>query len=72
MQPVLEGITRPYSMFQDYWKYHWVLKVHRYEDLEGLIATLGDRVISPAEVKVKELEETRKAITDELLKQRPI
>ena len=68
VQPVLEGITRPYSMFQDYWKYHWVLKVHRYEDLEGLIASLGDRVISPAEIKVKELEETRKAITEELLK----
>jgi hypothetical protein len=49
-----------------------VLKVHRYEDLEGLIASLGDGVISPAEVKVKELEETRKAITEELLKQRPI
>jgi hypothetical protein len=72
VQPVLEGITRPYSMFQDYWKYHWVLKVHRYEDLEGLIASLGDRVISPAEIKVKELEETRKAITEELLKQRPV
>jgi hypothetical protein len=72
VQPVLEGTTRPYSMFQDYWKYHWVLKVHRYEDLERLIASLGDRVISPAEIKVRELEETRKAITEELLKQRPV
>lgn len=70
VQPVLEGTTRPYSMFQDYWKYHWVLKVHRYESLEGLIASLGDGIISPAEVKVKELEETRKVITEELLKQR--
>ena len=71
VQPVLEGTTRPYSMFQDYWKYHWVLKVHRYEDLEGLITSLGDGVISPAEVKVQELEETRKAIAEELLKRRP-
>ena len=71
VQPVLEGTTRPYSMFQDYWKYHWVLKVHRYEDLEGLITSLGNGVISPAEVKVQELEETRKAIAEELLKRRP-
>jgi len=61
VQPVLEGTTRPYSMFQDYWKYPWVLKVHRYEDLEGLIASLGDGVITPAEAKV-----------EELLKQRPV
>jgi hypothetical protein len=72
VQPVLEGTTRPYSMFQDYWKYHWVLKVYRYESLEGLIASLGDRVIAPAEAKVQELEETRKAITEDLLKQRPV
>jgi uncharacterized protein YjbI with pentapeptide repeats len=62
VQPVLEGTTRPYSMFQDYWKYHWVLKVYRYESLEGLITSLGDKVIAPAEVKVQELEETRKII----------
>jgi hypothetical protein len=71
VQPVLEGTTSPYSMFQDYWKYHWVLKVYRYESLEGLIASLGDGVIAPAEAKVQELEETRKAIAEELLKQRP-
>jgi hypothetical protein len=58
-------------MFQDYWKYHWVLKAHRYESLEGLIASLGDKVIVPAEAKVQELEEARRAIAEELLKQRP-
>ena len=71
VQPVLEGATHPYSIFQDYWKYHWVLKVYRYEGLEGLIAALRDRVIAPADVKVQELEEARKAIAEELLKQRP-
>jgi Pentapeptide repeats (8 copies) len=72
VQPVLEGATRPYSMFQDYWKYHWVLKVHRYNSLEGLITSLGDLVIAPAEVKVKELEETRRDLAEELLKQRSV
>jgi hypothetical protein len=59
-------------MFQDYWKYHWVLQVYRYDSLAGLIASLGDRVIAPAEAKVQELDETRKAIAEELLKQRPV
>ena len=49
-----------------------MLKVYRYESLEGLIAALGDRVIAPAEVKVQELEATRKAIEEELLKQRTV
>ena len=71
VQPVLEGATSPHSMFQDYWKYHWVLKVYRYDRLEGLIASLGDHVIAPAEAKVWELDETRQAIAAELLKQRP-
>jgi hypothetical protein len=72
IQPVLEGAARPYSMSPDYWKYHWVLKVYRYENLEGLIAALGDKVIAPAEVRVQELEATRKAISEELLKQRTV
>jgi hypothetical protein len=72
VQPVLEGAARSYSMFQDYWKYHWVLTVHRYESLDGLIASLEDKVIVPAEAKVRELEKTRKAIAEEMLKQYPV
>jgi uncharacterized protein YjbI with pentapeptide repeats len=71
VQPVLEGAARPYSMFQDSWKYPWVLPVYHYEGLKGLIATLGDQVIAPAEAKVRQLEDTRRAIAEELLKPRP-
>jgi len=53
VQPLLEGASRPYAMFRDYWKYEWVLPVYRYEGLEALLATLADRVIDPAEGKVK-------------------
>jgi len=57
VQPLLlEGSTGEYGMFQDLRKYDWVLEVHRYDSLEGLIASLGDRVIAPAEAKAKELE----------------
>src|SRR4051812_16638758 len=25
VQPLIEGLDRPYAMFKDYWKYDWVL-----------------------------------------------
>ena len=57
VQPLLlEGSTGEWGMFQDLRKYDWVLEVHRYDSLEGLLASLGDRVIAPAEAKAKELE----------------
>jgi hypothetical protein len=68
VQPLLEGTSRPYSMFRDYWKYDWMLPVYRYEGLEPLLATLADKVIAPAEGKVKLLEERRRMIEGELTK----
>jgi hypothetical protein len=68
VQPLLEGASRPYAMFKDYWKYEWVLPVHRYEGLEPLLATLAEKVIAPAEGKVKALEERRRTIEAELTK----
>ena len=67
VQPVLEG-DRPYAMFKDYWKYEWVLPPYRYEGLEPLLAALADKVIAPAEAKVKALEERRRTIEAELTK----
>jgi hypothetical protein len=66
VQPLLEGLARPYAMFKDYWKYDWVLPPHRYEGLNPLLSTLAGRVIAPAEAKVKALEERRRAIEAEL------
>ncbi len=37
-------------------KYHWVLATHQYNDINDLLASLGDKVIAPAEQKAKELE----------------
>jgi hypothetical protein len=54
VQPLLEGSSRPYAMFKDYWKYDWVLPVYRYEGLEPLLAAVAERVIAPAEAKVKD------------------
>jgi uncharacterized protein YjbI with pentapeptide repeats len=70
VQPLLEGASRPYAMFKDYWKYDWVLPVYRYEGLEQLLATLAEDVIAPAEKKVKALQERRRVFEAELTKPR--
>jgi hypothetical protein len=53
-------------MFKDYWKYDWVLPPYRYEGLKTLLARLAEKVVVPAEAKVKALEEKRRAIEAEL------
>jgi hypothetical protein len=68
VQPLLEGASRPYSMFKDYGKYEWVLPIYRYEGLEALLAALAEKVIAPAEEKVKALQEQRRMIEAELTK----
>ncbi|GLS17002.1 hypothetical protein GCM10007874_00170 [Labrys miyagiensis] len=70
VQPLLEGSCRPYAMFQDYWKYDWMLPVYRYEGLEPLLAMLGKKVIAPAERKVKALQERRRVVEAELARPR--
>ena len=68
IQPLLEGSSRPYAMFKDYWKYDWVLPVYQYEGLEQLLAKLPEKVIAPSEGKVKALQERRRIIEAELTK----
>ena len=70
VQPLLEGASRAYAMFKDYWKYDWVLPVYRYEGLEPLLATIAEKVIAPAEAKVAGLQERRRMIEAELTKPR--
>ena len=55
-------------MFKDLFKYDWMLPPYRYESLDGLLATLAEKVIAPAEAKVKALEEKRRLIEAELTK----
>jgi hypothetical protein len=59
VQPVLEIGKREHSMFVDFRKYPWVLPIHHYKDTNDLLASLGDKVIAPAEQKAKELEKRR-------------
>lgn len=59
VQPLLflEEKKREYSMFQDLRRrYDWVLPTYHYTDLNDLLASLQEKVITPAEEKAKELE----------------
>jgi len=60
--PLIELQQQPYSMFNDYWKYDWVLQLCRYENLEDLRRLLDEIIIPTAELKARELEAKRAAV----------
>ncbi len=58
VQPILAASQKSeFSMFSSLsTRYHWVLPIYRYADLQSLLATLNEKVLAPAEQKAKELE----------------
>jgi hypothetical protein len=69
VQPILLSGKREFPMFVNLQqRYDWVLPTYRYEALDPLLASLADKVIAPAEAKVKALEEKRRMIEAELTK----
>lgn len=60
VQPImaLSG-DKEYGMFEHIRRFDSVLEIHRYRDLADLQASLHDKVIAPAEAKVKELRTGR-------------
>ncbi len=60
LQPLIvdekEVERREYGMFQDLRRrYSWVLPTFRYQDTADILASLREKIIDPAELKVKEL-----------------
>jgi len=49
VQPLLLEGSAEYGMFEHFKRYPWVLETYRYLSSEHLIASLGERVIGPAE-----------------------
>jgi len=68
VQPLLERSSPPFSMFKDLGKYEWMIPIYQYEGLEPPFATLAEKVVAPAELKVKALAERRRMIEAELTK----
>jgi uncharacterized protein YjbI with pentapeptide repeats len=55
IQPLLQKGSGEYGMFEHFRRYPWVLEEHVYTSSEHLIADLGERVIGPAEAKLRAL-----------------
>ena len=49
VQPLLLEGSAEYGMFEHFKRYPWVLETYTYRSSERLIASLGERVIGPAE-----------------------
>jgi uncharacterized protein YjbI with pentapeptide repeats len=66
VQPIILAMQEEPGMFDFYRNFRSFLNVHRYANQEQLIADLGEKVIAPAEWKVKALQERRRVIEAEL------
>jgi uncharacterized protein YjbI with pentapeptide repeats len=54
VQPLLLGSAQEYAMFGFFRRFPWVLEPFVYSDVATLLAALSDKVIAPAEQKVRE------------------
>src|SRR5262249_51749795 len=57
VQPLLLEGSAEYSMFEHFKRFPWVLETYRYSSSERLIASLGERVIGPAENYARSVRE---------------
>jgi hypothetical protein len=55
VQPIIVAMQEEPGMFDFYRNFRSFLNVHRYASQEQLIAELGEKVVSPAELKVQDL-----------------
>jgi uncharacterized protein YjbI with pentapeptide repeats len=55
VQPLLLANTETWAMFESLRRFPWVLEPHVYDDVPTLLKRIDNKVISPAESKVREL-----------------
>jgi hypothetical protein len=55
VQPLLLASELEYGMFEHFKRYPWVLDTYYYDNVKEVLASLEDKVISPAETKAREL-----------------
>lgn len=46
VQPLLQASSEEYGMFADYKDYPWVLEIHRYQDIDDLLKSLGEVILN--------------------------
>ena len=66
VQPLLLKGSSATIVLADFMLYPWFLEIHQYENLQHLLASLGDKVIAPAEAKALEIESRRKRMEEAL------
>jgi uncharacterized protein YjbI with pentapeptide repeats len=57
VQPLLLTSEREYGMFEHFRRYPWVLDTYYYDSLNEVLASVEDKVISPAETKATKARE---------------
>jgi hypothetical protein len=55
VQPLIARSDYEYAMFEHFRNYKSVLETYQYDSPDDLIAALGEKVISPAEQKARDL-----------------
>lgn len=55
--PLIQGDQKPFAMLEDVLRQKWCTGLHRYSDLQQLVATFDTGVIAPAEAKRRQLLE---------------
>jgi hypothetical protein len=55
VQPLLLASEYEYGMFEHFRRYPWVLDTYYYDNLTDVLTSVEDKVISPAEAKVRQL-----------------
>jgi hypothetical protein len=55
VQPLLLTGEREYGMFESIRRFPWVLDTYYYDNVDAVLASIEDKIISPAEAKVREL-----------------
>lgn len=55
IQPIIHVSDYVYTMFEHFERYPWVLPLQRYETLNDLMLSLGEKIVKPAELKANEL-----------------
>jgi len=55
VQPIILSTQDEFAMFEHFKRYPWVLPTYKYDTQEALLRALADKIIQPAEDKVKEL-----------------
>jgi uncharacterized protein YjbI with pentapeptide repeats len=56
VQPLI-ATSDEYALFEHIRRFPWVLEPYQYDDLDGLLNTLKEKVIDPAELRAKQIKE---------------